>query len=950
MADGGLRVIGAEPAGPGFRRAFLARAQAPCAATAFDDARLAALRRMLDDDWDPELEILPFGELLGRILSLAGLPSAVLAPRGAVESLIRRLLETGEGRFGPWTAWRSRPGGWRALAEALEDLRRSGFTTESVRAAAGSLDADEAEEAAGLAALMEELSRALDEMGMETAADRIHRLMAAPLPACPALRRVAVAAGGAERPLYLRFLAWLADSGVRVDLIVEGGAWGSDAWGSAARLRARLGLDPEPPDTAPEWRRRIFRSEGGATDAPRLAAWSASDRLAEAEAALREAYAAQREGVPPHRMVLFCRDSAAAGPAIELAAQRLGLPISMHRQAPLLANGFARSALSLLKAMASSAPGPLIDWAQGGYGPADEGEALRDRAAQAARSADPWTSLEAAAPESEWLQGLAAWRREAQEAADLAVWRARFRRLAGEAGMTAPIGEGSEAERDQGAYQALQRSLALAAAAPPSLARPACSLADFCAFAEEAWGRASYTVESGRSGLRVASDPAQIIECDWLWIMGLSEGSFPRRRSQDPVLADRLVQALNAQGDGWLPDSGDRALAEREDFLRLCATGARQIHFSLEESGMEKEAQAPAFYVQAAFRAAGLEPGFTRISAGEISPADPERRLPKEEPLAEALAAGPLPWPEPGLSEEEARCRARIEPGQPYPVRLIALAEECPFRAAAEGPLDWRAPASRDLARLARSLLRRIGASGLGSVEAIRARLDEEIERARAALGPDLDEVGLALFESAARESGEALIQNELAARTILGRKPEDARPGADPGSLGRPAAFKVRRRRELAVSFSGAEFYLSEGLAGAILHRSSASFARVRREEGEAQDLEILCALAALAFNGQPARVEIEVAGSERYAAVLHFPDAPAIGFRTAPGLPIIKIHRMAFPDARTAYRTAGDRAELAVDALDEGAMTPKPSEACRGCRMGEICRRSGGFSEVDP
>jgi hypothetical protein len=949
MSDGGLRVIGAEPAGPGFRRAFLARAQAPCAATAFDDARLASLRRMLDDDWDPEIEILPFGELLGRILSLAGLPAAVLAPRGAIESLIRRLLETDEGAFGPWSAWQSRSGGWRALAGAFEDLRRSGFTADSLRSAAGSLDSDEAEEAEGLAALMQSLDRALDEMGMETAADRIQRLMAAPLPSCPALRRVVAAAGGEDRPLYHRFLAWLADSGVRVDLIVEGGAWGSDAWGASSRLRSRLGLDPEPPDPSPEWRRRIFSDPGGSIDAPRLAAWSASDRLAEAEAALREAYAAQREGVAPHRMVLFCRDSAAAGPAIELASQRLGLPISMHRQAPLLANGFARSALALLKAMSAASPGPLIDWAQAGYGPAEEGEALRERAAFASRAADPWDALEGAAPESDWLQGLAAWRREAMEAADLAAWRARLRRLAGEAGMTAPLGEGIEAERDQGAFQALQRSLALAAAAPPSLVRPACSLAEFAAFAEEAWSRAVYTVESGRSGIRVASDPAQIIECDWLWIMGLSEGSFPRRRSEEPVLRDRLVAALNAHGGGWLPDSGDRAQAEREEFLRLCSTGARQLHFSLEESGMEKEAQAPAFYVQAAFRAAGLEPDFTRISAGEFSPADPERRLPKEEPLAQALASGPEPWPEPGLSDEAARSRARIEPGRPFPIRLIAAAEQCPFRASAEGPLGWRAPADGDLARLARGLLRRIGASGLASAEAIRDRLREEVERTRAAQGPELDEVGLALFEAAARESGEALIQNEIAARIVLGRKPEDARPGADPGLLGRSADFKVRRRGKMAVSFPGAEFYISEGLAGAILHRSSASFARVRSDVAEQQDLEILCTLAALAFKNQPARIEVDVAGGQRWVVVLHLPGNPAIAPRRAPGLPPIKIHRMSFASESAAYRSAGDRAELAADALEEGAMIPKPSEACRSCRWGEICRRSAVFSEAD-
>jgi hypothetical protein len=956
MAEGGLRLIGADPAGPVFLRALMECAKPPCVVTSFEDARLRTLRNELGDELDVDLEILPFGQVLDRARAMSGLESRTLAPSGAVESLLRRILEVEADAEdpNPWSAWAGTPGGASVLASSLEDLRRAGFEPSHLRQAAAALAEDDADEARGLAELIERLEEALEGAGLESASSLYRRLLEADFQSSPALSRVIVVNGSEDRPLYEQSLVWMAERGVRVDLILSTLIDCPSAFPGSRRTAERLGMPIQEIQRMPDWRSKLFTSEPPLPGGPHMSAVRAPDELHEAEAALRGAYAAQIEGVEPHEMAVFCRSISSQGPSIELAAERLGIGVQMHRSAPLLGNGLARLVLELMKALAQPSPIGLISWVRGSYAPApDVAEEAAALIQNSASAEDPWAWLEseAAGMGLAWLDELLGWRSKAQEPGGPALWRRRTQLLLEADCLTQAAEESLEAERDQGAQQSMMRSLAMATAGPESLMRPECGLAEWAEFAEEVWSRATYSVDTGRVGVRVVSDPSQLGRLKWLWVMGMAEGVFPRRRSQSPVLNDRLTAALNTLGAGWLPDSGAKALAERDAFRQVCSSGAERLVFSLTEPQAEEGAESPAFYVHAAARAAGRDVGFDRLPPGGFAPPEPEKRLPKEARLAEALEAGPRPFPAVMLHQDEARERVRRAPDEPYSASMLADAEECAFRAAALHILGWRSSGSRQAERLTASLKRRLGAARLRSQE-FPARLEEEVD---ALLDRGTSGLPRELLRPFLIEAGWAFWRRELAARQALGRGPDEARHRPAPEDLDRKSGFQIRGRDRVAVDFELEEAYLAQGDAGAVLFSGAAktrhkapdlrfSESPFDPSQTEHCDLRTGMILAGLGGREGAALVELDSAGGQRIMVRARYKNTRR---RLEPQIEGLKWVTLMADSPRDFYAEISARAERAMQAVDAADMAATPGAHCERCPISELCRRSSAAGE---
>lgn len=120
-----------------------------------------------------------------------------------------------------------------------------------------------------------------------------------------------------------------------------------------------------------------------------------------------------------------------------------------------------------------------------------------------------------------------------------------------------------------------------------SLRGPAIDLVELAATLRETL-ESTETLSGGLkdSALRVLS-PMQLLgaELDVVLVTGVTEGRFPRRPSEDPVLADAIIEAIEKHEPAGLFRSGDRVVLERRRLasIRSAARGALWLSAPLVE-------------------------------------------------------------------------------------------------------------------------------------------------------------------------------------------------------------------------------------------------------------------------------------------------------------------------------------------------------------------------------
>lgn len=948
MTRAQIRVLSVVP-GAGSMEAVLAdfESRGGGIATALLDPRLRGVARAAASL--SNIEVLPFPALLGRAVARCGGPATSVAPRSLVEAAVAeacRHLPPDS----PMGAVAKFPGLHRRVANVLSELREWRMDAEAMRVCAEAATSTLAARLHSLAEIESEVDRLLGDLGRTVPAYELERNLDLRPEPDARWESVLVVAGSEYSPLLAATLEWLGACGQPMTVCVDRHAGEARLFEGAGQMADGLGAAPIPFGPEGGLARALFTDAVSSDACPRVVIESCADPLAESEWAVRRCLANLEAGIAPESIAMIARDLETYAPLLTASAERLGLPLRLHRRVPLNSNAFARLVLDALAFCAARDVRGLVPILASSY--LALGRESRDALEGLVRDAlaagrGQWEVLADAAKASSgqhgWLVRLLAWRAEhVADRAPLAVWNARLRELF--ADLAAP--DDPEAvlpttERDQWAQSAFQRALAHAASIDRVRENPAVGLAEFAAECRSLCDVADAPLPPLEEGIAVVASAEELGPVRSVHVLGMLEGVFPRRRAEDPVLFDSHRQELGALRSDLppLPDSRRTARAERDAFYRACTAASEQLVFSYPETEEDRD-NVPAFYLAEVSRAAGE--AVERSSRARLAwvPEGSELCSEADRRLFEALAK-PRERPQARVvRSEEARAKIRAPEAGPFSTRDLRDALECPFRGVARSRLHLHGPAGDAWW----SGLRRLAVKGRlasspdeeSARRALLAALDAEIETVR----PEASAFDVSMMRIGGPRLVEEMVQREFRARSLWQREEGstalDARFGDGPLRQGFPI--------DGGFALAGGVDAVSRIGPYRVAHLFRGQMPPTPDDEGGANDLDLLeIQIVLLALWGAgPVAVEVDTPSDGRALFVLpRVAEASMISDQAA-GLRIVSMG-----EPRPVLDATREALREAVDTLRSGVMQPVPGEACLGCGYGELCRRSQEFSD---
>jgi hypothetical protein len=951
MADGRLRVIGVPPCGSGLRKELSRLAAEGTVFTALEDAKLSAIKRMLPHDVEVEVAVL--GELVGRFLTMLGEPIARLCPRGQLVATVE-LVCVDLPSDSPLAESSRFRGTADAIVQRLGELRDWSLTAERLSEVASRASSPLGAKLESLVTIDDAVRRIMEETNRQFASDRVERSLAiSPLLSVP-VKRVVVAVGSAEKPVYEQWLRWITRFGIDVYVLVDWSKGTDHQFPASSRCAERLGAKIEVGRSAEPWTSCLFTDR--TTDkGPEIEIVSAADPLGEAEWAMRGCIARTKAGVLPHRIGIFARSPDEYGPLLLASSKRLGVLLSASINVPLLTNGFAALTLSCLEVLAGNDVRALSRLAQSSYFQTAQrqNEDLRAAAKAAyAQGAEQWPALADWAgqqgEEFAWLRHALAWReRNGSSRANLSDWLRRLRELVGGTQMVdlAADPHSETRQRDISAQTVLQRSIGDMAYAYDRAGLAELGLEAFVEHARRVWANETVVVEGTPNGVRFLSNTDSLTEFDTLFVVGMLEGTLPRRRREDPILSDDDRAELSSLLGLRLVDSRDTAVQERDEFVRICSAASSRLVFSYPQTDDAKD-NVPAFYLEEVRRTC---PDKTTIRArprSEFVPLEGECLADSDLKIRKALSGDRVPFDRAGLVQDDARACVR-------PVFEAGVSPEefsrslvCPFQAAMRYRLRVVAPARR---RLMRSLRDLPAIAKLGQVSS----RQEATERLHRAIGEYLEEMypefegwELSMLGAAARRMADEWVDREFRSRELWreegektwvdvsldehGLKNEMSVGGQKIKLVGRVSTLTRRNALSVMRFFDGSKPELAE-----------TTEVPAEKEDAFLYGLYLMTQLPLPERN--PA-VEIDAMSGKRVFAGFkdigrHMKKDP-MG-----GLEVVRIS-----DSRDVFfQNVKGRLREAVAVLASGEMKAIPGKHCEPCPYGELCRVSSVFGETD-
>ncbi len=940
------------PGVAGLSRALASFASSgPGEVTAANDVRLRALGQLASVH--EGLEVLPWSLVVRRGLALCGEHPLPIAQRGLVQAAVGLACADLDPES-PLYRSRLHPGLHRRVADTLEELRHGGWDWAALDLAADAVDPALAARLKALASIDRSVAEALERLGRGFGTDEARRATHVEMPPGARWERVFLLLGADATPVLAEWVDAVVARGADLVLCVEHDASCGTLFERANAWSARLNLKAERIDEGHPLTRVVFGPGTTEECGCEVAIEACADVLSEAEWAMRGCLASAAAGVPWDTMALLVRDLEAYGPLLHAAGLRLGVPLRMHRRVPLASNALVRLAVQALACCAAS---DVRAW-QGLLGSSylaldDEprtrlSEAIGEASCSGVRQWDVLAEAAAAAgPSAGWLTVLLRWRAQnigAQE--PLATWVGKVRGLFEDVDwpVTATGGDAPTAERDQWAYTAFLRSLAQHASAEQAFAPKPVGLGVFARRAQVLLEHAEAFVPAGASGVRVVSSALELGDVECLRVLGMLEGSFPRRRSEDPILFDEHRAALSAlRPEAWsLPDSRAEARAERDAFYRACAAPSRCLVFSYPETDEDRD-NVRAFYLDEVVRALAGHVRMVQRPRNALVPAPGERHAAPDEALAQALdAPRRRPLPE-RLQTEAARAALRAPMRGPFAPRDLREALDCPFRAFARLRFAAR-PGSPDPWW---SSLRRIPAAAnllqRGDETEARAALSEALAAEIAEMRARAHPFDVAMLTHGGPRVLEEMVAREFRARTVWPR---------EEGSLVARPRFGEAGLRDAMPLAGGID--LDGGVDGVsrvgpyrALHVSRGRRADPPEGDGRLGDRDLLeiGMLMLVAWQGEGAvAVEVDTPSDGRVLYVMPRVNDPSVRADVAHKLTIVDLGRPkdVFDQVKAAMVEG-------VARLRSGEMDALPGESCVTCRYGELCRRSTEFGD-DP
>ena len=543
-----------------------------------------------------------------------------------------------------------------------------------------------------------------------------------------------------------------------------------------------------------------------------------------------------------------------------------------------------------------------------------------------------------------WLAELLAWRQEClAEPVNLALWKARLDDLVHRLDWLTNSMEGplQLRSRDTRARNAFQRALAQRGSVHQLREARQLTLRQFAAECRRIWSEEEVTVPSAEYGIQVVASAECLGQVESLYVLGMLEGSFPRRRSEDPILTDSDRAQLNATlpAEQRLGDSHLRARQERDEFYRVCVAPGRRLTLSFPATDEDRD-NIPAFYLSEVERWCPVEkvhrPRQRLFDDSETAP-DADRRL------AQGASAGGKVGVDNSLNSVEANLAVRASAEGPFSPQELRDVLECPFRYMARYRLSLRTGRARSRWAALRYLPQKVQLAKAKTEQEARRALETALDAEIEMHFPEASRFELSLMQAGGRRLIEEWVQREFEARKIWPKDPASLRTGVAFGDSGLASELPMKGAKVVLTGQVDAASRMGPYNVLSMTERIRPRPDDAQREElSEADRFEYGLHLWSMFEKGRDAGLEIDGMHGERTLYLM--PRNPSFNLpsRQEAGLRVVDLGeaRQFLPEIRRLL-------EKAVNRVGRPAVHDEAAEYCRWCDFGELCRSSLDFGE---
>lgn len=949
MAKGSVRVIRTVPGSTSLGPIVRNFCQHPDGVvTAFSDGALPIAKRFVEED--DAVEVRPFGDFVRAILEACGEEALRLAGTPEYTAAVAHAcLELDE--ESPFLRTSRYPGLHKALVNTLKELHQWGIDAAEMDDLAARTSPRLAAKLKSLAQIDRGAEEVLVSLGRQTHTAQLRASLDCMPERDGGFERLLVIGGNEECPLRVRWLQWLAAQGTEVTIIYDRHAGDAPLFAGASRAIEHLGVKPIAPGTGNILTLNLFADQpvGGAGIGVEI--MSSADPLAEAEWALRGCLEEER----PDLAAIYVRDLESYAPLIESASKRLGVPIRMARRAPLLTNSFARLTLSALEFLASRdvrTLAPIVKSSYLGLKGIDQTRVisrLREAYGQRERQWDvlyAWAKGEEG-KEYPWLGELLDWRHKALGARfSLREWKPLLDELINHKEIPWSIRRengGAMTDRDLRARNQMERLLTNHVSVDAVTRESSASLGEVVALCRRLWEDADVSVPSAEYGVLVTDSIDSLTDAERLHVLGMLEGVFPRRRSEEPILTDAERAEISAlrPSEPRLLDSHDRAQTERDTFYRVCASARRKLVCSYPLTDDQRD-NIPAFYLSEVSRAV-TEVTKIDLKRLELAPIAQACVTDADRKLREAVE-GPREYPpELELSSEIARAVLRPAEDHRFTPHELRDALQCPFQYAIRHRI--RVPVRRRQNRW-QSLRKLPQAAGLiaqPNLKAAESALIQALDAELDTLYADVSEWEMQLLRAGGQRLIRDWLRREFRARETWAKDPTSVRSNVNFGEPG----LRDTMPGNVPVDGQVAAVSKFQGYSVAHLYGSSP---RDAKNLTEVETLYYGLFFLALHEPGREGALEIESMTGKRELLLLSRQGGVVVG-HVQDGLSVVDLSKADDPavSRRVFFEDVKRALKRAVERVRDARIDAMKGDHCDWCDYGELCRRSRAFGEED-
>lgn len=888
--------------------------------TTLNDVQIPILSASLDEM--TFVDVKPFGQVVYQIYSRdAGYEPARIAASRQVLSAMRHVCNESDVET-PFRKVVEMPGFHAAMADLYREFSHWGLLTEESKRA---LKSYESEHGHGKIHACLEIFTKVEEILSIANCKSVSRMIEDCLegvmePGGP-VSRLLLFAGSNLNPQALRWLQWLVDHGVEVEVIVDRHATDGEIFPQARQIVSLLGGQKASPGEGNILLNNLFAtSEHPGVALEKVEAHICGDVLSECEWAMR----ALKALPPGTRAAVFVRSKETYGPLLEHCANRFGVELRNARRVTLLSSGFVKMTLEFLNAIASSDIRMLRRPLSSSYvGFKEELDILEKIHFE---DGDDWPALELQAEATTLEDAIFHLSRAREKVSEgkksHAEWHGWLRTFF----EAAPWLENAD-DRDLRAQTSLLSNLAHDALIQKTLQSPPISFEDWVREVEDVAEASDVSLPSSSDGIKVISQPEECGEIDCLLVLGMLEGTFPRRRSEHPILSDFLREELSAHLGGTpLLNSFDQAAAERDLFYKVCALPNKSLYLSYPMSSGDSDSVA-AFYLSEVKRICGLASDSIHTRR-HLTPAAPS--LPVDEHLNQALKTEPKRKLVSTLTQPEAQDLA-TPTFQGIEIHQLSSLNSCIFKYV--GEQIFPRPKSEDEHwRRLLSVPRRANLLILRDAKEAKVLLLQHAWELFDTWKPSLSEWEREVLIQGIPRIVDGWVEREFASRLLWSRNPADTQLSVQFGE-----EQLIAKRMGFLFEDSVAGITEKDGVRTVHVYRSSPpSASRVADVDDHLVRYGMYFASAWQGVN----EVRVEVEGLRDHRTMLLF----CASHHLPAEAPTYNVINLSSGDG--SKQELRDRLEMLLgknrDEAKKGTMLVTPGEHCAFCKLVDLCRKS--------